>query len=216
MPLKFKLLLILLTVVILPTKSNFDKRINESLHGGKVSTTAYTTWQLYKYRDVALMRKSPMCWCPFRAYLAVRNNVKVYTYDNKNWIEINTDLYNILKDEAEVNRKFAQSFKAKGNRKQIVRKIYKYCKSTEYKIHVKYASNVFKDRQGDCAGIASAFYVLCKAKGIPVRYVIGWDDGYCHAWNRVKIDGKWYWIDATCGKWLKRKQYSGRTVMEIW
>ena len=163
-----------------------------------------------------MMRKYPFKWCPFRAYLAVRNNVSITNHDNKNWLEINADLINLLEDEAKANRKFAKAFKVNGNRKQKIKTIYKYCLKTKYTLHVKYASNVFNDRKGDCAAIASAFYVLCKAKDIPVRYVIGWDGTACHAWNRVKISGKWYWIDATKGKWLKRKQFSGRTVMEMW
>lgn len=211
-----KILAILLAVTVSASALTFDKRVENALHGGAVSTTAHTTWQLFRYRDVTLMRKYPFKWCPFRAYLAVRKHVSISNHDNKNWLEIDTDLIDMLEDEAKANRKFAKGFKVKGNRKQKVRTIYKYCKATTYKIHVKYASNVFQDRQGDCAGIASAFYVLCKAKNIPVRYVIGWDGKYCHAWNRVKLNGKWYWIDATAGKWLKRKQYSGRTVMEMW
>ena len=211
-----KLLVILLAVAVSANVATFDQQVDKTLRGGAVSTTAHTQWWLYRYRDVTLMRKAPMCWCPFKAYLAVQKNVTVTCENNKNVLKINADLIGLLEDEAKANKKFAKSFKVKGSRKQKVRMIYNYCKDTTYVAHVKYASNVFNDRKGDCAGIASAFYVLCKAKKIPVRYVIGWDGKYCHAWNRVKINKKWYWIDATSGKWLKRKQYSGRTIMSIW
>ena len=61
--------------------------------------------------------------------------------------------------------------------KEKIRQIYKYCKATTYELHTKTAREVFSKRRGDCSGIASAFYVLCKANGIPVKYVIGWRSG---------------------------------------
>ena len=50
-----------------------------------------------------------------------------------------------------------------------------------------------------CAGYAKAFYFLGKACGLDVVIVSGnvtnSSDG--HAWNKVKVDGKWYNIDVT-------------------
>lgn len=92
------------------------------------------------------------------------------------WIRVNGDLANRLAPEARANRLYATQFRAVGNRMSQVWQIYNYCKRTKYVLHVKYASDVFTKRQGDCMAISAAFYVLCKAKHIPVRYVIGWTD----------------------------------------
>lgn len=53
-----------------------------------------------------------------------------------------------------------------------------------------------------CQGYATAAYTMLKAAGLEVRYVVG--DAYskngtgeAHAWNKVKIDGKWYNLDVT-------------------
>lgn len=53
-----------------------------------------------------------------------------------------------------------------------------------------------------CQGYATAAYAMLKAAGLQVRYVVG--DGYnkdgepeAHAWNKVRIDGKWYNLDVT-------------------
>ena len=52
-----------------------------------------------------------------------------------------------------------------------------------------------------CDGYAKAFYFLCKANGIEAL-IVGGDatDEHgtdSHAWNKVKINGKWYTIDVT-------------------
>ena len=141
-------------------------------------------------------------------YVVVRN------HRNYNTLDINADLIELTKDDVLYNRTHAKRYKGKAKTK--VKKIYRYCERTEYKIHVKYAKDVFLKRQGDCAGISSAFYVLCKKNHIPVRYVIGYNRDTCHAWNRVKIGKKWYWVDCTMSKYLSRKLWDGYSIMESW
>lgn len=208
-----KLISLLLTASIVTTSwVPFRDRVD--LHGGRFSTKSMSLWQLHKYKDTELMRKYPLCYAPFRSYLLVDRYVTIENRNNKNYLIIGTDLYRAVINEARYNKGKAKKYK--GTARQKVKKIYRYCRKTDYEIHVKFASDVFKDRRGDCAAISSAFYVMCKKNKIPVRYVIGWAEGECHAWNRVKLNGKWYWIDATLGCWLSRKQFEHRTVMEMW
>lgn len=55
-----------------------------------------------------------------------------------------------------------------------------------------------------CDGIASAFKLLCSIEGIECIEVSGIGvtsrGSENHAWNKVKIDGKWYIVDATWGR----------------
>lgn len=186
------------------------------LSGGSVPTKSHSLWQLYQYKYTTLLRQKPLIYAPYKAYTLIDRYVSIYGKDNQYWISVDADIASIIREDAEYNRKFAKRFPTKKSRKKQVRKIFDYCRKTKYVAHVKYARDVFSTRTGDCAAIASAFYVLCKVKRIPVRYVIGWVKTGCHAWNRVKIGKKWYWIDATTGRWLSRKQFKNRTVMEIW
>lgn len=195
-----------MVVVLFPFSPN--------LHGGKYPRRDVSLWQLYQYKYTDLLRREPLCWCPFKAYTIVDNNVTIENRNNYNWLIVKTDLIARTAPDAQYNRAHAPRYKGKAKTK--VRKIYNYCMATQYKIHVKSAKDVFQYRQGDCAAISEAFYVMCKKNKIPVRYVIGWCDGECHAWNRVKIGRKWYWIDATLGDWLSRKQFPNRSVLEIW
>lgn len=46
---------------------------------------------------------------------------------------------------------------------------------------------------GVCDSYSKAYELLCKTAGIPVERCFGPN----HAWNTLKLDGKWYQIDAT-------------------
>ena len=48
-----------------------------------------------------------------------------------------------------------------------------------------------------CAGYAAAFKKLMKAYHIPCKIVRGKAGGESHAWNMVKLSGKWYHVDVT-------------------
>ena len=181
---------------------------------GYSTTTSQSIWELYRIKYVDLLQAEPFCYAPFKSYQVIDKYIQIYDKDNMYWMVAVKDIKELVQDDAEYNKTHAPKYKGKAKTK--VRKIYNYCKATTYTSGKKYAKNVFQDRQADCAGIASAFYVMCKRNGIKVRYVIGWTQTSCHAWNRVKIKGKWYWIDATQGLWLSKKQFPYRSVMEIW
>ena len=51
----------------------------------------------------------------------------------------------------------------------------------------------FIDRRCVCGGFANAFMSLGKACELDVKYVFEIE----HAFNIVKLDGKWYAVDAT-------------------
>lgn len=48
-----------------------------------------------------------------------------------------------------------------------------------------------------CAGYATAAYRLFTDAGLDCRIITGYGNGDSHAWNIVKVDGKWYNIDLT-------------------
>jgi len=186
----------------------------QTLHVGDLSIKDAPLWALHKYKYTTLLKQEPFCWCPYKSYLIIDKYVEVKDHHNTNHIIIKSDIVQLVKDDAEYNKSHAHKYK--GKPKTRLRKIYRYCHKTEYVAHVKTAKEVFQTRQGDCAGISSAFYVLCKANKIPCRYVIGWTQDSCHAWNRVKVGGKWYYVDATKGMWLRRKLPKGWSIMEQW
>lgn len=211
--------IILLTLWAVKASASFDDRVNRILSGGTVTTKALSMWELQQYKYTNLLRKSPMQYCPWESYKAVRDHVHIAdTTGFRYALTIDTDLKKLLRKNAVYNRDFARNFKVSGTKIQQVRKIFNFCFRTKYTTAYNTTRDCFEKRQSACAGIAGAFYVLCRVKHIPVRYVIGWVEygGGCHAWNKVMLDGKWYWVDATYGWWCNRDLWYGRWIMEVW
>lgn len=64
-----------------------------------------------------------------------------------------------------------------------------------------YPESVLFNGTGVCDGYAAAMYLLLDAAGIE-NYVVygkakGQKEGFGHAWNLVKIGGKFYYLDVT-------------------
>lgn len=205
---------ILLIASALFLTASTPPKFTVNMHGGSFGTKSMTMWELHKYKDTTLLRKTPLKYCPYKAYQLVNQCVEVHKRNNIHYIDINADLIELTAEDVNYNKAHAKVYK--GTTEQKVKKIYRYCTETTYTQGKKYARNVFEERLGDCAGIASAFYVLCIKNKIPVRYVIGWCPDGCHAWNRVKVNGKWYWIDPTLERYLWRDLYEGYSILEYW
>lgn len=211
--------IILLTLWAVKASASFDDRVDKILSGGTVTTKGLSYWEMYQYKTTKLLRKSPMQYCPWESYKAVRDHVHIHdTTGFRYALTIDCDLKKLLRKNAVYNRDFARRFQVSGTKKQQVRKIFNFCNRTKYTTQYNTTRDCFEKRQSACAGIAGAFYVLCRVKHIPVRYVIGWVEygGGCHAWNKVMLDGKWYWVDCTYGWWCNSDLWYGRWVMEIW
>lgn len=59
------------------------------------------------------------------------------------------------------------------------------------------AEGVILKKRAVCQGYAEAFGLFMEALNIPSKMVIGTANGGGHAWNIVKVNGKWYQIDVT-------------------
>lgn len=53
------------------------------------------------------------------------------------------------------------------------------------------------DKTAVCGGYAMAFKALADEAGLESVYVTGFVNGQLHAWNKVKVDGKWRIVDST-------------------
>lgn len=58
-----------------------------------------------------------------------------------------------------------------------------------------------------CQGYAMTAYKMFKILGIDCRIINGYKDGISHAWNLVKVDGKWYHLDCTNNDNIVRDKY---------
>ena len=67
------------------------------------------------------------------------------------------------------------------------------------------AEGVFNDGAAVCEGISYAFMLLSRIEGIECYQITGYATNggspVAHAWNKVKVGGKWYAVDATWGNY---------------
>lgn len=67
--------------------------------------------------------------------------------------------------------------------------------TTVYKCY--YLEGVFDDGIAVCDGFSKAFSLMCNMEGIETVRITGTAGTGNHAWNKIKIDGKWYVVDIT-------------------
>lgn len=58
-------------------------------------------------------------------------------------------------------------------------------------------AGVFVHRQAVCQGYALAFKLCMDILGIESRVIVGNAGEGAHAWNAVRLDGEWYYVDVT-------------------
>nr|XP_011431183.2 kyphoscoliosis peptidase isoform X1 [Crassostrea gigas] len=75
------------------------------------------------------------------------------------------------------------------------------------------AKSVLKAGKAVCSGYANLFEALCTIAGLPVKVIAGFSKGYSysaenpftpltktdHAWNVVRVDGQWQFVECTWG-----------------
>lgn len=66
-----------------------------------------------------------------------------------------------------------------------------YVDGDDYLYHTAYSALI--NKEAVCEGYAKAYKVLLNSMDIPCEIVINED----HAWNEVKLNGKWYVVDVT-------------------
>ena len=75
-----------------------------------------------------------------------------------------------------------------------------YVNNGDYRSAEKWAlgaGGVLLHGEGVCQSYAFAFYMMTTAVGLDCHYVSGRVSTGNHGWNRVKVDGTWYYIDCT-------------------
>ncbi|MGX8680639.1 MAG: transglutaminase domain-containing protein [bacterium] len=70
-----------------------------------------------------------------------------------------------------------------------------------------YAYNALIEGKGVCQSYASLFLIMCRLAHVDSRVVIGTAEGGRHAWNIVKLNQKYYYVDATWDDQMNKRAY---------
>ena len=198
----------------------FDERVTDKIKGGEVTSQVQAIWEMQKYKETKFHQKYPFKYCPWRSHVAINEYVTVESRLKTNAFVIDPRLYTEIEPIAKETKARAKTilkkYNIKGTGMPAYLKIRKYVRGGADIKGSKSALDFFNNYGGDCCGHTSAVYVLCKVQGIPVRFVIGSYLGNLHAWNKVKLNGKWYWTDETFEYPLERKLEWGYGVMVMW
>ena len=71
----------------------------------------------------------------------------------------------------------------------------------EYSEDYQYNDGLYAEYEGkaNCEGYSQLFTHMCRAVGIPCYSIIGYAGGKektCHEWNKVCIEGEWFYVDV--------------------
>ena len=77
-----------------------------------------------------------------------------------------------------------------------------------------------EDKKGVCQDYAQMFAMMCWEEGFECRIIFGESDKGYHAWNQVRIDGSWKYIDVEWsgsggGYWLSETLWDDHWDPEI-
>ncbi len=143
----------------------------------------------------------------------MKRNKRIFNNDELNKY-LQTEKY--IESDNELIKETAAKFGSIEDKFELVNEIYRYVnKKIWYGIQKANMGALYalKVHTGDCSEFAYLFVALCRARGIPARYV----DGFCgkigHAWAEVYFD-KYGWVpyDPTSGiqiidQMLKSRNY---------
>lgn len=143
----------------------------------------------------------------------IHNRVPVYktTYAGADYCLFSPGYTYTDQEIAEIEQKIDQAYQDVASLTAAVSDPYEQVKTVYTYIidHTEYASSeddqniagVFWKNQAVCAGYARAVHYLLEKLGIPCIYVEGSAAGSSegHAWNIVRLDDQYYYVDATNG-----------------
>lgn len=143
----------------------------------------------------------------------VHNHEKIYktTYSDSDYCTFTPGYIYIESEISEIQNAMEAGFQevsslipADASDYEKVRIVYTYViDNTQYQASDDDQSiaGVFWKKEAVCAGYAGAVQYLLERIGVPCIYVDGSTQGSTegHAWNIVKLDGEYYYVDATNG-----------------
>lgn len=197
-------------VSTITTKSQLKQEILRNLDDVQLEFTIPTKIPVYKAEEASKMFKDLIEEISSSSNYGF-GNLTGYSYHISSvfgYIQLKIDAYYLTtpKQEKMIQNKIKQIVKNNHlNKMTDFEKV--YFVNQYLAQHVKYSSQATDgghsayaalfDHKAVCQGYALAAYRLLKEAGVETKYITGKVHGQNHAWNKVKVNGKWYNLDIT-------------------
>lgn len=200
----------------IPTGHWAESYITRAFNEGVIAGTAYDrTTGAHDFSPLTPMTYAQFATILSRKYYADEYTALCETYAGENWAKP-ADYSLLLNAKSEIERTYDISARSRGFDK--VYAIYHYLTQNftyDYGLfhrsgaarseainafnHPAGENYLLTNRMGVCVNFAMTFDSLCKIFDLESEYISG-DVTYAsdgHAWDIVKVDGTWYWVDST-------------------
>ncbi|WP_146551918.1 transglutaminase domain-containing protein [Rummeliibacillus sp. SL167] len=192
------------------TKAQIKQEVLKNLDQVNPDFTISTKIPIYQSKEVDEMFKNIIDELSTTANYGFGNltGYSYYISSKMGFIQIKVEAFYLTtpQQEQKINRKIAYIVKHNHLKEMTdFEKVYfvnKYIAS-----HTKYSSDatdgghsayaVLFDHKAVCQGYALAAYRILTEAGVETKYITGQVKGSNHAWNKVKVNGKWYNLDIT-------------------
>jgi len=197
-------------VPAITTEQQLKQEVLKNLDQVKLEFTIPTKLPIYKSKEAEKMFKDVINEISSTGNYGFGNltGYSYYISSNMGFIQIKVEAYYLTtqKQEQEINNKVKEIVK-NNHLKQMTDFEKVYFVNKYLAQNIAYSSNATDgghsayaalfDHKAVCQGYALAAYRLLTEAGVDTRYITGQVHGQNHAWNKVKVDGKWYNLDIT-------------------
>lgn len=155
----------------------------------------------------------------YKKYSVADVVTKLYFYGNYTMDEQQIEQYK--EDIKQKVTRILDSFPETDDEYEIAKAAYEYIiESTQYDLDAENNQNicsVFLSDKSVCQGYAKAYQYLLQKKGIEAVLITGTANQDGHAWNLVKINDNYYYVDVTWGdaSYIFNDEQSGTNVPPI-
>jgi len=176
------------------------------LHGDEILVSAKETGDLSLAFLCVFQDHPEIYWCDGYHYRRYERGLgsNVYTFGGRyTYTPEECERYETKIDD--YVRSCLRGLPSRADQYETVRYIYEYViLHTDYEPGAKDDQNILSVMlygKSVCQGYAKAVQYLCREAGIPATLVVGrvFGDSEGHAWDLVRIDGAYYYLDATWG-----------------
>ena len=201
----------------------FGKAVMDAIEHGSRDRVSIGSWMLSAKEQEEVENAILSGWYPFTGCVFFYTEEGLpYTADapREFFVDVKASRESLAESERYIQlckkRIKVKLTKKTSDRKKVNAILKALCKHMTYSGKYRSIKNCITLGKGVCGDYAEIFRALCWVNGIECRYIggaalgdRGWEE---HAWNQVRVGGKWYYVDMT---WMDSALSEGDKLSSI-